>query len=311
MSALHSTVAKATGEFVVCISSSFLLRSNQGENCMKLPIGLRFTALPLLLVGFVSGVTLTVSAQDKTIVSQKILTIQREFTKPGKEGAAHEKTESAFAQAMAGAKATDYYYALSSLSGRPRVLFLSAYPSFADIEAERKKVNSNAALSAELDRANEADGDLLAETNSSMWLRRDDLSLNQGYRVGSRYATLSQFIVRPGHMSEWEELVKLVIDAYKKGVPDAHWGTYQMLYGGESAFLVITTLKSGEQIDSDFAKEPKFIAALGPEGLKKLETLEASCVESRTTNLFRMAPKMSYPPPAFVEAEPEFWAPKP
>jgi hypothetical protein len=278
---------------------------------MKLPIRCEFIVLPLLLVGFVSSVTPAVSAQDKTIVSQKILTIQREFTKPGKEGAAHEKSEAAFAKAMADGKVTDHYYALTSLSGRPRVLFLSAYPSFADIEAERKKVNGNASLSAELDRANEADGDLLAETNSSMWMRRDDLSLNQGYRVGARYEELTQFVVRPGHYGEWTELVKLVIDAYKKGVPDAHWGTYEMLYGGGNTFLVITTLRSGEEIDSNFAKDPKFIEALGPEGLKKLEALEASCVESRQANLFRIAPKMSYPPEALVQAEPDFWKVKP
>jgi len=84
-----------------------------------------------------------------------------------------------------------------------------------------------------------------------------------------------------------------------------------MLYGGETAFLVITTLRSGEEIDADFAKDSKFIEALGPEGLKKLETLEASCVVTRTNNLFRIAPKMSYPPPALVQAEPDFWTPKP
>ena len=274
---------------------------------MNLPIGCKYIVLPLLLVGFVSSVTPAVCAQEKTIPSQKILTIQREFTKPGKEGEAHEKTESAFAKALADAKATDHYYALTSLSGRPRVLFLSAYPSFADIEAERKKVNGNASLSAELDRANEADGDLLAETNSSMWMRRDDLSFNQGYRVGARYSELTQFVIRPGHTGEWNELVKMVIEAYKKGVPDAHWGTYELIFGGESAYLVITTLRSGEEIDSEFAKDPKFLEALGPEELKKLDALEASCVESRQSNLFRMAPKMSYPPDAFVQAEPDFW----
>ena len=276
---------------------------------MKLPISSQCIALPLLFLGFAGSVAVTALAQEKTIASQKILTIQREFTKPGKEGAAHEKSEAAFSKAMADAKATDHYYALTSLSGRPRVLFLSTYPSFADIEAERKKVNANASLSAELDRANEADGDLLAETNSSMWMRRDDLSLNQGYRVGARYEELTQFVVRPGHMGEWTELVKLVIAAYKKGVPDAHWGTYEQLYGGGSTFLVITTLRSAEEIDSNFAKDPKFIEALGPEGLKKLEALEASCVESRQSNLFRIAPKMSYPPDVFVQAEPDFWKP--
>src|SRR5271170_4973430 len=169
---------------------------------MKLPFCCQSVVLPLLLVGFVNCVTPSVSAQDKTMVSPKILSITREFPKPGKEGGPHEKTEGDFVKAMSQAKATDYYYALASLSGRPRVLFMSAYPSFADIEAERKKVNSNAALSAELDRANEADGDLLAETSSSMWMRRDDLSFNQGFRVGARYESISQFVVRPGHLSE-------------------------------------------------------------------------------------------------------------
>ncbi|MBB5342175.1 hypothetical protein [Tunturibacter empetritectus] len=278
---------------------------------MKLSICSQCTALSVMFLSFASSATLTVYAQDKVIAGPKILTIQREFTKPGKEGAAHEKSEAAFVKAMADAKATDHYYALTSLSGRPRVLFLSTYPSFAEIEAERKKVNANASLSAELDRANEADGDLLAETNSSMWMRRDDMSLNQGYRVGARYEELTQFVVRPGHMGEWTELVKLVIDAYKKGVPDAHWGTYELVYGGGGTFLVITTLRSGEEIDSNFAKDPKFIEALGPEGLKKLDALEAACVESRQSNLFRIAPKMSYPPDQLVQAEPEFWTPKP
>jgi hypothetical protein len=264
-----------------------------------------------MLLGFASSATLTVYGQEKVVAGQKILTIQREYTKPGKEGAAHAKTEAAFAKAMGDAKATDYYYALTSLSGRPRALFLSTYASFADLEAERKKVDSNATLADELDRANEADGDVLAETSSSIWVRRDDLSLNQGYRVGARYEELTQFVVRPGHMSEWTELVKLVIDAYKKGVPDAHWGTYELVYGGGGTFLVITTVRSGEEIDAEFTKDPKFIEALGPEGMKKLEALEASCVESRQSNLFRIAPKMSYPPSALVQAEPDFWTPKP
>ena len=279
---------------------------------MKMPFCCQSVALPLLLLAFVNCMTSTVSAQDKPIVSPKILSITREFTKPGKEGGPHEKTEGDFAKAMSEAKATDYYYAVASLSGRPRVLFMSAYPSFAEMEAARKSVNTNASLSAELDKVNEADGDLLAETDSSVWMRRDDLSLNQGYRVGSRYETISQFVIRPGHYEEWVELVKLVLGAYKKGVPDAHWGMYEELYGtGGNAFIVITTLHDGAEIDANFAKDDKFVAALGTEGMKKLEALEASCVESRVNNVFRIAPKMSYPPPTLVQAEPDFWTPKP
>ena len=51
----------------------------------------------------------------------KILNVVREVVKPGKGGAAHERTESAFVRAMTAAKATDHYFALDSLSGPQNV----------------------------------------------------------------------------------------------------------------------------------------------------------------------------------------------
>jgi hypothetical protein len=44
--------------------------------------------------------------------------------------------------------------------------------------------------------------------------------------------------------------------------------------------------------------------------MKKLEELEAACVEARQDNLFVFDPKMSYPPEAIVKADPDFWKPK-
>ena len=60
----------------------------------------------------------------------KVMQIIREFVKPGKGGAAHEKAESAFVQAFARAKWPTHYFAASSLTGKPRVLFFVAYDSF-------------------------------------------------------------------------------------------------------------------------------------------------------------------------------------
>ena len=45
--------------------------------------------------------------------------------------------------------------------------------------------------------------------------------------------------------------------------------------------------------------------------MKKLGELEAAAVESRQTNLFAFNPRMSYPPDAWVNADPDFWKPKP
>src|SRR3979409_546583 len=66
----------------------------------------------------------------------KILVIGREYTKPGRAGAAHEKTESAFVQAMKRAKWPTHYLAVESLSGKSRALFLTGYDSFAEWEKD-------------------------------------------------------------------------------------------------------------------------------------------------------------------------------
>ena len=69
------------------------------------------------------------AAQD-TPSDFKVLQITREYTKPYKNGMAHDKTESAFQQAMIKAKFPAYYVGLTSLSGKSRSLFLTIYTSF-------------------------------------------------------------------------------------------------------------------------------------------------------------------------------------
>jgi hypothetical protein len=238
----------------------------------------------------------------------KILVIQREMLKPGKAGAMHMKSEAAFIHAMANAKATPRYLAMTSLSGQSRALFFSGYSSLDAWEQENKSINKDAVLSAALDRATVADGDLLTEYAQSVWLRRDDLSMNMSNLQGDRYMEITQYMVRPGHRHEWEELVKLVMEGYKKGIPDANWVMFEQLYGTNgNAFLVIGKLKSMTEADQHLGSQKQFGDAVGEDGMKKIGELEAACVESEQTNLFAFEPKMSYPPEAWTKAEPDFW----
>jgi hypothetical protein len=264
------------------------------------------------VLGGVSVAPLALRAQDNgTDGPPKVLVIQREFTKPGKGGAQHEKTEAAYIHAMAAAGAKPRYLAMVSLSGQSRALFFSGYPSLAAWEEENKSVDQDTALSAALDRANVADGELLSETNSSVWVRRDDLSLNGGNLLGVRFMEIRQFFIRPGHAREWDELVKMVIAGYK-GVPEMNWTTFELQYGAVGhGFLVITRLKSMADADQMLGEDRGFAETLGEEGLKKLAALESSCIETEQDNLFQISPKMSYPPEAWVKAEPDFWKPKP
>ena len=64
----------------------------------------------------------------------KILVINREVLKPGKNGNPHQRTESAFVRALAAAKDTTYYLGMDAITGPSRSLFFTGYDSFADWE---------------------------------------------------------------------------------------------------------------------------------------------------------------------------------
>jgi hypothetical protein len=127
-----------------------------------------------------------------------------------------------------------------------------------------------------------------------------------------RYFEISRFVVRPGHGEEWETLVHEYAEAFGKAVPDAHFAMFESVYGAENGgvFLAITPMKSLAQTDRSFADSKKMAAGLGESGMKKIEDLEASCVESVQTNLFIFNPKMSYPADSWIKADPDFWSPK-
>jgi hypothetical protein len=127
-----------------------------------------------------------------------------------------------------------------------------------------------------------------------------------------RYFEISRFVVRPGHGQEWEALVKKYKDAYEKAVTDAHWAVFQSMYGADNGgvFLVYVPMKSLAEVDRSMADSKKFAASLGEGEMKKIDDLEASCVESHQTNVFAFNPKISYPPEAWVKADPDFWSAK-
>ncbi len=273
----------------------------------------KFTGLLLGLWFFVGGISIA-WAQDKADVTPppKVLVLYREFLKPGKGGATHEKSESAFVQAVTKAKWPQHYIAMDSLSGRARSLFLFAYDSFDAWEKDTLATQKDASLSAALDKAAVADGDLLSDMDATVLTYREDQSLRAPVDIAHmRYFEISLFQVRAGHGKDWDNLVKLVMAAYEK-VPEVHWATYQVAYGQQpnSTYVVFGPLKTASEIDLESEQDKAFVAAMGEDGMKKLSELEAGAIESRQTNLFVFNPRMSYPPDAWVKANPDYWKPK-
>jgi len=266
----------------------------------------------MLLVFLAVGTEIAV-AQEKSgaMPPPKILVIGREYTKPGKAGAAHEKTESAFVQAMKKAKWPTHYLAVESLSGKSRALFLTGYDSFAQWEKDQADGQKNAAFTADIARAWATDGEMLSDTDGGTFQFSEEYSLRPNVDIAHmRYFEIGRFTLRPGHDGDWSEIMKLVKGAYEK-IPDAHWAMYREVYGNTNdAYIYFVPMKSGEEIDRGLAEGPEFVAAIGADGLKKLGELSAAAIQETATNLFAFNPKMSYPRDEWVKADPDFWAPK-
>jgi hypothetical protein len=242
----------------------------------------------------------------------KVLQITREYTKPYKGGAAHDKTEGAFVQAMTKAKWPTHYFALNSLSGKLRALYLTHYDSLEAWEKDSAAVAKNSALSAELERASVADGELLDSVDQGVFLYSDELSYHARADLShQRYMEISAYNVRPGHEKEWNELVKLVKAGYEKAGIDAHWGTFGLIYGGQGGrYIVLSAHKTLAEVDNDFLNDKLFEKALGEDGLKQLDTLVQASIESSEHNLYQFNPRQSYVSDEWIKADPEFWKPK-
>ena len=276
---------------------------------MKKHVGYRVLSTLMVLMFMAAAVAQAQPAGDHQ--PPKILVIFREWVKPGKADSVHEKSEAAYVHAMAQAKEPTHYIALKSLSGKTRALFISPFDSFEAWEKDMQWMSKNKALSAELDRVMQGDGQLLDAGEQGVFRYSAELSFNPKTPNGkTRYFEIESFQIREGHYAEWEEAVKMVKDAYAKSVPDANWMTYYQVLGPEGHYIMFMPLESLKEIDTMFAWDKKFAETLGPEGMKKLEALAAAAIEHTEMQLHAISPVMSYPGENWVKDDPAFWKPK-
>lgn len=253
-----------------------------------------------------------VCAAQQITAPPKVLVIQQEYLKPGKAGSIHDRSESGFVQAMTRAKWPTHYVALNSLSGKSRATFLAGYDSFADWQKDNDAMQKNAALAGELDRLSAADGELLTEYDQYLFVYQPDMSLRVNADLShKRYMEVSVFQLHPGHHKDWSDAVKMVIDAHQKAGTSAHWAMYELAYGGGDEYVLLSADSDLAEVDQGFAEDKKFIEAIGPDNLKKLDELAAVSIESSRSELFEINPRQSYAPEEWVKANPEFWKPKP
>jgi hypothetical protein len=266
----------------------------------------------VLLVASLAIPGASIAAAQDTATIPMVLQITREYVKPYKGGAAHDKTESAFVQAQVRAKFPAHYVALNSLSGKSRALFLTSYDSFATWGKDNDLVNDNKTLAADFERAGLADGELLESVDSGVFTYSEDLSYKPHPDLShARYMEITLFHVRLGHAKDFHTLAKMVKDAHDKAGDSAHWAMFEIAYGADDGtYIALSADKSMADIDTGFSEDKKFRDALGDDGMKKLDELYGETVDVSNSELFSINPHQSYVSDDVIKADPMFWKPK-
>jgi len=257
----------------------------------------------------------TAVAQDQSAPAAsapKYLQVTVEYTKPGKGGLAHDKTESAFVQAMAKAKFPIHYVAFNSMSGKARAIYLAHFDSFDELQ-KANKIFDEPATAAEFEKLNVADGELLEDTKQLIFSYVPDLSYHSRTPSGNiRYLEARILHVRPGHGKEFEELVKMWMTFADKIGSTDHWGAYRMEYGDQvGSYVFLTGDNSMADIDQSYAEDPKFMAAMTDDDKAKMRELRAAAIDTDRFELYSVNPAQSYVSDDFIKTDPKYWKPKP
>ena len=254
------------------------------------------------------------AAQDSSQMKPPaVIQINREWLKPGKSGAVHDRSEAAFVNLMNKGKLQGHYIALNSMTGKSRALYMTRYPSFEAWENDNKIFASNASLGAELDRAITADGEMLEGMDSAVLVYNENLSFHPRPDFShARYYELTAFKVRMGHDKEFRDVTKMYKEACEKAGVGMHWGAYEVMYGGDGGtYIMLTHRESLAEIDKERVESKKLMEAMGGEdAAAKMDQMFAAAVESARSELFTINPKQSYVDEATMKADADFWKPK-
>ena len=124
----------------------------------------------------------------------------------------------------------------------------------------------------------------------------------------SRLLRTTAVHIRPGHVPEFEALMKEVKEAAEKNPDTQTVFVSQVVEGGKGAIFYVSTLRSSM---GGFDHNPTAREILGEEGFKKFTQINADTVEVAESTLYRFNPEISNPPDEVAKVAMDFWRPKP
>jgi hypothetical protein len=213
----------------------------------------------------------------------------------------------------------DRWLALESLYGEGNLYqFTSTRKDYADVDkaheasmlAVSKAFGKDAAQKVGQDWTN-----CLVWSRAELRRRRWDLSRKapadaEAYAklIGeSRFLRTTAVHIRPGHVPDFEALMKDTKEAGEKNPNTQPVFVSQVVEGSKGATFYISTLRSSM---SGFDNNPTTKEILGEEGFKKFQKISADAVEVADSTLYRFDPAISNPPEEVAKVAMDFWRPK-
>ena len=213
----------------------------------------------------------------------------------------------------------DRWLALQSVYGEANVYqFTSVRKDYADIDKanEAEMLAANKGLGKEGAQKLEQDfNTCIVWSRSELRRRRWDLSRKapqdaEAYAklIGeSRLLRTTAVHIRPGHILDFEALMKDSKEAGEKNPDTAPVFVSQVVEGNKGAIFYVSTLRSSM---GGFDHNPTTKEILGEEGFKKFQQISADAVEVAESNLYRFDPSISNPPEEVAKVAMDFWHPK-
>lgn len=213
----------------------------------------------------------------------------------------------------------DRWIALEAVYGEGNVYqFTSQRKDYADVgktnEAEMAAVNK--AFGKEATQKIEQDFmNCLVWSRSELRRRRWDLSSKapadpEAYAkfIGeSRFLRTTAVHIRPGHVPDFEALLKDIKEANEKNAGAQTVFISQVVEGSKGATFYVSTLRSSM---AGFDHNPTLREILGDEGFKKFQQISAEAVEIADSTLYRFNAELSNPPEEVARVAMDFWRPK-
>jgi hypothetical protein len=254
----------------------------------------------------VAGSAIAVHAQEPS----HLLRIFREDIKSGK-GAAHEKVEAAYVRAFARSGYPNYV-AWEAMTGTSQAWFVERYDTYEAMEKAIKLAQSEP-LKSQLDMLDEQDGALRSGERGIIATFQPGPSYQPvpANIAKGRYVSVNVLRIRPGHITEFNEMRGLLNAAYTKAGRKLRSVVYAVSSGMPAGtYLILSGMESLKAMDPA-PGAMSIVDAFGADNLAKYTKLQSDIVVSSETTTFAVNPKMSNPPKEFIDVDQDFWAPKP